>query len=58
MSKIEKRDIKLYIDGSEIPKSVKEIEAEIRKLQKAWKDMEVGSEEYNRTAYKIKGLIN
>lgn len=56
MSKIEKRDIKLYIDGSEIPKSVKEIEAEIRKLQKAWKDMEVGSEEYNRTAYKIKGL--
>lgn len=56
MSKIEKRDIKLYIDGSEIPGTVKEIEAEIRKLQRAWKNMEIGSQEYNHTAYKIKGL--
>ena len=56
MSKIEKRDIKLYIDGSEIPGTVKEIEGEIKKLQKAWKEMEVGSEEYNKTAAKIKTL--
>lgn len=51
-----KRSIKLYIDGSEIPGTVKEIEAEIRKLQRAWKEMEVGSEEYNQTASKIKTL--
>lgn len=51
-----KRSIKLYIDGSEIPGTVKEIEAEIRKLQRAWKEMEVGSEEYNQTATKIKTL--
>ena len=51
-----KRSIKLYIDGSEIPGTVKEIEAEIRKLQRAWKEMEVGSEEYNQTAAKIKTL--
>lgn len=51
-----KRSIKLYIDGSEIPGSVKEIEAEIRKLQRAWKEMEIGSEEYNQTASKIKTL--
>lgn len=56
MSKLEKRNIKLYIDGSEIPGTVKEIEAEIRKLQRAWKEMEVGSEEYNQTAAKIKTL--
>lgn len=56
MSKLEKRNIKLYIDGSEIPGTVKEIEAEIRKLQRAWKEMEVGSEEYNQTASKIKTL--
>lgn len=56
-----KRSIKLYIDGSEIPGTVKEIEAEIRKLQRAWKEMEVGSEEYNQTASKIKtlkGILN
>lgn len=51
-----KRSLKLFIDGSEIPGTVKEIEAEIRKLQKAWKEMEVGSEEYNETASKIKTL--
>lgn len=51
-----KRSLKLFIDGSEIPGTVKEIEAEIRKLQRAWKEMEVGSEEYNETASKIKTL--
>lgn len=51
-----KRSLKLFIDGSEIPGTVKEIEAEIRKLQRAWKEMEVGSEEYNQTASKIKTL--
>ena len=56
MSKTENRNIKLYIDGSEIPGTVKDIEKEIKKLQKAWKEMEVGSEEYNATAAKIKNL--
>lgn len=56
MSKTEKRNIKLYIDGSEVPGTIKGIEAEIRKLQKAWKDMEVGSQEYNATTRKIRNL--
>lgn len=61
MSKTENRNIKLYIDGSEIPGTVKDIEKEIRKLQNAWKDMEIGSEEYNLTSSKIKtlkGILN
>src|SRR5574344_1212156 len=55
-SKTEKRGVYLYIDGKEVTNSVQSIEREIRKLTTDIKSMTLGTEEYNRTAAKIRNL--
>lgn len=59
--KVVKRGVYLYLDGSEIKNDIKSIEAEMKGLVLAQKKMTLGSEEYVRTAQKIRslrGIIN
>ena len=49
-----RRGIELYIDGKEVKNDIRAIETEARKLNKDIKSMTRGSEEYNRTAEKLR----
>ena len=49
-----RRGIELYIDGKEVKEDIRSIETEARKLTKDIKSMTRGSEEYNRTAEKLR----
>ena len=51
-----KRGVYLYIDGKEIKNDINSIDLEVKRLQRDIKDMTLGSEEYNRTMQKIRGL--
>lgn len=54
--KVVKRGVYLYLDGSEIKNDIKSVEAEMKGLISAQKKMTIGSEEYVRTAQKIRSL--
>lgn len=54
--KVVKRGIYLYLDGSEIKNDIKSVETEMKGLISAQKKMTLGSEEYVRTAQKIRTL--
>ncbi|MCP3894534.1 MAG: phage tail tape measure protein, partial [Bacteroides sp.] len=59
--KVVKRGVYLYLDGSEIKNDIKSVETEMKGLISAQKKMTIGSEEYVRTAQKIRslrGIIN
>ena len=51
-----KRGVYLYIDGKEIKNDFSSIDKEVKQLTKDIKNMQIGSDEYNRTMAKIKYL--
>lgn len=54
------RKVSITIDGKEIQASVNKIEAEMKKVRKAMKNAEIGSEEYNkqmRRLAELKGVL-
>lgn len=55
-NKVVKRGVYLYLDGKEIKNDMQSIEIEVKKLTKEIKTMTEGTEEYTRTAQKIRTL--
>ena len=55
-SKVVKRGVYLYLDGKEIKNDMQSIELEVKRLTKEIRSMTVGTEEYTRTAQKIRTL--
>lgn len=56
MAKIYSRQVKIYIDGSEIDNTVPGIQKKVRELTRDIKKMSIGSEEYNKKAKQISEL--
>lgn len=54
--KVTNRTVRLYIDGKPVENSMKSIERELRQQKKAWREAEVGSEEYQRAVRNINKL--
>ena len=55
-NKVVKRGVYLYLDGKEIKNDMQSIELEVKRLTKEIRSMTVGTEEYTRTAQKIRTL--
>ena len=55
-NKVVKRGVYLYLDGKERKNDMQSIEIEVKKLTKEIKTMTEGTEEYTRTAQKIRTL--
>ena len=55
-NKVVKRGVYLYLDGKEIKNDMQSIEIEVKRLTKEIRSMTVGTEEYTRTAQKIRTL--
>ena len=51
-----KRGVYLYLDGKEIKNDLASVDREVKKLSREIKQMTIGSEEYNKTAAKLKYL--
>lgn len=50
------RTVRMYIDGKEVDNSLNAIYKELREQKKAWKEAEVGSEDYQKAVRNIKTL--
>ncbi len=50
------RSLKIYLDGKEVTNSIKDIQAEMRKVRRDLNNAQVGSDEYRRSMEKLGSL--